>query len=81
MKRPHPVAGMFVATLALWLLSIACAVVAAVTFRTDPTAGLTGQVPLPMFLGAAAALGSGLFALWTGWRACWALDYLVATSR
>jgi hypothetical protein len=81
MKRPHPVAGMFVATLVLWLLSIGCAVITVVTFRIDPTAGYTGQVPLPAVLGAAAALGSGLFALWTGWRACRALDYLVVTAR
>jgi hypothetical protein len=81
MKRPYPVAGLFVTTLALWLVSIGCAVVTAVTFRIEPTTPLTGQLPLPVFLGAATALGSGLFALWTGWRGCRALDYLVATAR
>ena len=81
MKRPHPVAGTFLATLMLWLLSIVCALVAVFMFGIDPAAGFTGQVSLPTVFGAVAALGSSLFALWTGWRACRALDYLVDKVR
>ena len=81
MKRPHPVAGMFVAALVLWLLSIVCALVTVFTVGIDPTAGFTRQASLPAVFGAVAALGSGLFALWTGWRACRALDYLVDKAR
>ncbi|WP_417215198.1 hypothetical protein [Arthrobacter sp.] len=76
MKRPHPVSGLYVVTIVLWLVSLGCAAVAATTF--DPAAvGLS----LPTALAGAAAIGSGLFALWTGWRACRALDFLVATTR
>ena len=77
MKRPYPVAGMFVATLMLWLLSIGCMLITVFTQGIDSTTEFTGQASLPAILGAVAALGSGLFALWTGLRACRALDYLV----
>lgn len=76
MKRPHPVAGLFVATIVLWLVSVACGAIAAVTF--DPEAA---RLSLLAALAAVAAIGSFLFCLWTGWRACRALDFLVATTR
>lgn len=81
MKRPHPVAGMFAATLVLWLVSIGCTLFVAFTVGIDPNAGLVGQQSLLAVFGAVAALASLLFALWTGWRACRALDYLVKAAR
>lgn len=72
---------MFKATLVLWLVSIACTLITVFTVGIDPTTGFTGKASLPAILGAVAALGSGLFALWTGWRACRALDYLVDKAR
>ena len=81
MKRPHPVAGMFAATLVLWLASFGCTLIAAFTVGIDPNAGLTGQQSLPAVFAAVAAVGAGVFAIWTGWRACRALDYLVRTTR
>lgn len=81
MKRPLPVAGMFAATLVLWLLSLGCAVFALFTQGIDPIAEFTGQPSVPAVVSAVAALGSALFALMTGWRACRALDYLVDKAR
>lgn len=81
MKRPYPVAGMFVATLVLWAVSVGCAFLVAFTVGINPNAGLTGQPSPLVVFGAVAALGAGIFAIWTGWRACRALDYLVRTVR
>ncbi|KAD3455957.1 hypothetical protein GD627_14695 [Arthrobacter yangruifuii] len=81
MKRPHPVAGMFAATLVLWLVSVGCTLFAAFTVGIDLGAGLAGQQSLLAVLAAVAAVGAGIFAIWTGWRACRALDYLVRTAR
>ena len=81
MKRPHPVAGTFAATLVLWLVSIGCILFVAFTVRVVPNAGLAGQQSLLAVFGVIAALGSLLFALWTGWRACRALDYRVNAAR
>ncbi|WP_104104735.1 hypothetical protein [Arthrobacter sp. 08Y14] len=81
MNRPHPVAGMFAATLVLWLVSIGCTLFAAFTVGINPNAGLAGQPSLLAVFAAVAAVGAGVFAIWTGWRACRALDYLVRTAR
>ena len=81
MNRPHSVTGMFAATLVLWLVSIGCTLFAAFTVGIDPNAGLTGQPSLLAVFAAVAAVGSVVFAIWTGWRACRALDYLVRTAR
>ena len=80
MKRPHSVAGMFAAALVLWLLSVVFTLVTVFT-GIDPAAGYTGQSSLPIVFAAVAAIGSSLFFLWTGWRACRALDYLVHKMR
>ncbi len=79
MNRPHSVAGMFVATLVLWLVSIGCGIAAGLTlnWNADPVQ----QMQPLVIIGAVAAVGSAIFALWTGWRACRALDYLVASAR
>lgn len=76
MDRPYPVAGLFATTCVLWLASIGCAAYAAATFDFS-AAGPS----LSTLLAATAALAWGLFALWTGWRACRALDFLVSTAR
>ncbi|MGP5607728.1 hypothetical protein [Arthrobacter rhombi] len=79
MNRPHSVAGMFVATLVLWLVSIGCGIAAGLTLNWSADQGQQMQ-PL-VIIGAVAAAGSAIFALWTGWRAGRALDYLVANAR
>lgn len=76
MKRPHPTAGLFAMALVLWVSSAGLAVAAVVGF--DPAAD---RMSLPAALAGAAAIGSTLLLLWTGWRACRALDFLVATTR
>ncbi|MCC3273506.1 hypothetical protein MUK71_01280 [Arthrobacter zhangbolii] len=81
MKRPHPVAGMFAATLVLWLASLGCTLFATFTVGIDPNAGIAGQPSLLAVFAAVAAVGAGIFGIWTGWRACRALDYLVRTAR
>lgn len=81
MKRPHPVAGMFAATLVLWLVSIGCTLFAVFAVGIDPNAGLAGQTSVLTVFAGVAAMGAGIFALLTGWRACRALDYLVNTAR
>ena len=72
---------MFAATLVLWLVSIGCTLFVAFTVGIDPIAGMAGQTSLLAVFGAVAAVGAGIFAIWTGWRACRALDYLVRTAR
>lgn len=72
---------MFAATLVLWLVSFGCTLFVAFTVGIDPIAGMAGQTSLLAVFGAVAAVGAGIFAIWTGWRACRALDYLVRTAR
>lgn len=76
MKRPHPVAGLFAVAVILWVASVALGVVAFLGF--DVTAD---RLSVPTALAGAAAIGSTIFLLWATWRACRALDFLVANAR